>query len=197
MEKDCWAVAYGYITTGDKERAIAHCEKEPCSRHVDCQRFLGWTYYERDDQEKALNWFSLAAAQGDSDALFGIGSAHFARHEFKAALESFERALAAGNIRACHWIAYIHHQGLAVPRNLPLAIQYYERGAAAGYLIAQRALVHITWQGGGFWKRIGIAPAFLWMIIKSAVIALRDITDPRIADVPNAFATKSRQKSSA
>lgn len=186
-ESRCWPAAYELIANGEIEKAIAVCESEPCAATLECQRFLGWTYYKKDDFDAALNWFGQAVKQGDAEAAFGIGSVHFLRRDFPAAVQYFEWAADSGYGRACHWLGYIHRQGLGVPRSDSAAVGWYKRGAAQGYLVAERALMHLAWTRGGVIARIRTAPRYFYIILKAAVIAYQNIHDQRIIDIPNAF----------
>ena len=154
---------------------------------MECQRFLGWVYYKENSLDKALAWFSKAANQGDGDALYGIGSVYFVKRDFNLALQHYGQAAERGYFRAYHWIAYIHHQGLGVSKNIKLAMDYYSRSAAHGYLIAERALLHLAWQQGHGLKRFAILPKYVYLVARTAVVAFRNANDPRIADVPNVF----------
>lgn len=168
------------------------CEKASCSASLDCQRFLGWRYYEQNNMDNALSWFCKAAQQGDGDALFGIGSVHFVQRNFPTALQYYERAADHGCPKAYSWIGYIHQLGLGVPRNIEMAANYYKKSAAHGSLLAERALIHLTFQYGNIWSKIFAAPKFVYIVLKAAVLAYRDINDERIAGIPNVFGGKAR-----
>jgi TPR repeat protein len=187
---DCWAEAYKFIADGETEKAVSLCEGEPCSGAVECQRFLGWNYYRSDDFTKALDWFSKAAEAGDGDALFGMGSICFVRRDFHNALRYYKDAADRGCLRAYAWIGYIYHRGLGVPRNENIAISYYKQGASKGSLIAQRALIHLAWRGGKLLAKIAVLPKYVYVIVKAGIIAYRDVSDPRIADIPNVLERK-------
>lgn len=189
---ECWVTAQKFISLGETEKAIELCESQPCSGLLECQRFLGWAYYRLDNMNKALNWFSKAAETGDGDAMFGIGSVHFVQRDFHGALQYYEHAANHGCSRAHGWIGYIYHQGLGKPRDVDMAISHYKQGAAHGYLIAERALIHLTWQHGSLLKKIAVLPKYLYIIAKTVTIAFHNANDPRIADVPNAFERKRR-----
>ena len=186
-KSDCWRVAYGFIARGEPHRAAEVCEQHPCSDVIECQRYLGWTYYQKSEYTKSLAWFMKAAAEHDGDACFGIGSVNFVQRHFDVALRYFEQAASLGYARAFHWIAYMYHQGLGVPRNLDLAVTYYQKAASKGFVVADRALIHIRWQTGGVFARILMLPRLARLTVKTLLMAGRDINDPRIADVPNAF----------
>lgn len=145
--------------------------------------------------EKALSWFFRAAEQGDAEALYGIGSVHFVQRAFPAALQYYERAADKGYSRSYHWIGYMYHQGLGMPRNINMAIDYYKKSAAHGYLVAERALIHLAWQEGGILRRILALPKYIYIVLKAATIAYCDINDYRIVDVPNAFVKKMGSRS--
>ena len=190
-ESRCWPSAYQLIADGEIEQAIAVCETEPCAMTIECQKFLGWAYYKKGNLEAALNWFGKVIEQGDAEAAFGIGSVCFVRRDFPAAAEYFRQAADCGYGRACHWLGYIYRQGLGVPRSDEIAASWYKRGSDQGYLVAERALMHLTWMKGGVIARIRTFPRYIYIIFKVAVIALKNINDPRIVDVPNAFTVKS------
>jgi TPR repeat protein len=190
MVQDCWTVAYKLIATGETTRAIEICETAPCSQVPECQKYLGWTFYKQDNWEKSLDWFLRAAEAEDGEALFGAGSVYFIQRDFQLALRYYQRAADRGYPRAYCWIAYIHHQGLGTPRNVDLAISCYEKAAACGFLVAERALIHLTLQRSTPLGKIAVLPKYLYVIGKAAILAYRNIDDPRISDVPNAFAMK-------
>jgi TPR repeat protein len=187
-ESPCWVSAYELFANGEIEKAMTICESEPCAKVLECQRFLGWRYYEKNNLEAALEWFGKAVEQGDAEAIFGVGSVYFFRQDFVAAAQCFERATENGYGRACHWLGHIYYQGLGVPRNDRTALGWYSHGAARGYLVAERALIHMACTKGGVAAKIKTFPWYIYVLLKAAVIALRNIHDPRLADVPNVFA---------
>jgi TPR repeat protein len=193
-ESPCWASAYELFVHGEIEKAIAMCESEPCAKDLECQKFLGWRYYEKDDFEAALKWFGKAVEQGDAVAMFGIGSVHYVRQDFAAAAQYFERAVENGYGRACHWLGHLYWLGLGVPRNDDTAREWYKRGAAQGFLIAERVLIHMACLEGGVAAKIRTFPRYIYILIKALVIALRNIHDPRLRDVPDAFAKNKKIK---
>lgn len=187
-ESPCWASVYKLFANGEIEKAMTMCESEPCAGVLECQRFLAWRYYDKNDLEAALKWFGKAVEQGDAEAMFGMGSVYFIRQDFVAAARYFEQAVENGCGRACHWLGHIHCLGLGVPRNDHTAIEWYRRGAACGYLVAERALIHMACIYGGLAARIRTFPQYIYLFLKALVIGLRNIHDPRLADAPNAFA---------
>lgn len=182
-QSDCWRRAYSFIEKGDREKAIALCETELCCTTLDCQRFLGWTYYDKGEMVRALRWFLKAAEQGDGDAMFGVACVHFVEQDFPLARKCFERAADAGFTRAIGWIGVLHHQGLGVPRNLELAKVYYKKAASHGYVAAERALIHLAMRHGSWLEKILAAAEFIPMVIKAATIAYRNPRDPRLLDI--------------
>lgn len=192
---ECWPTAYKLITSGDTEQAVKLCEVEPCSCVLECQQYLGKAYYDQGNMEKALEWFSKAAEHEDGDALFGIGSVHFVRSDFHTALTYYERAGDRGCAKGFAWIGYIYHQGLGVPRNIEMAIDYYKKAAALGYLLADRALIHLEFQRGNLLRKILVLPKFIRILLKAGILAYRDINDKRIEDVPLGFVKQSAKQS--
>lgn len=115
----CWQAAFDCISKGQADKAVALCETEPCSQVLECQRYLGWSYYAKADFERAFSWFSKGADRNDGEAMFGLGSIHVARKEFKNALEYFERSASLGYVRSYQWIAGLYHHGCGVPKISP------------------------------------------------------------------------------
>ena len=184
---DCWQAAYRLIGEGKTEEAIALCEQGICAHSMDCQRYLGWRYYESDEFEKAESWFSKAAEQEDAEAMFGIGSLHFVKRDFLSAERYYELAADRGYSRAYHWIGYMYEHGLGVSRDTGLAEKYYAEGTRKGYLISERALIRLAFQHGRLSRKVFLVPRYITMLVRAAIIAYRDINDERIVDVPNVF----------
>ena len=189
---DCWEETSRLITRGESARAIELCESKRCSNVLRCQRYLGWTYYAKGDIEGALIWFSKAANQGDAEASFGVASAYVARKEFQLALRHFEQAATAGYRRGYQWIAGIHQHGYGVPIDVDKAISYYEKGASYGYVMAERSLINLRWERGNLPVKLLSLLQLIRLQLRAAKIAYRDINDPRIADVNNAFAKAAK-----
>lgn len=57
------------LSSIDKEEAIEYYKKSAKQGYVNAQYNLGWIMKERGDIEEAIQWFGLAAEQGDEEAL--------------------------------------------------------------------------------------------------------------------------------
>lgn len=189
-QSQCAKTAYELIGAGNTAQAIAFCESVPCRDVADCQRYLGWLYYQINNLEMALTWFTRAADQGDINALYGIACTHFVNRDFQLALEYYSKAADRGYSAAYHWIGYIYDRGLGTPRNADKASENYSKGAAAGYLIAERALLRLRWSRAAVWRRIAMLPSYLALLVKTVAVASRDTGDPRLVDIPNALEKK-------
>lgn len=183
----CWPTVCDLISKGDIDAAVAFCKREPCSTVMNCQRFLGWTYYERDDLESALTWFSKAADQGDCEAYFGIGCIYYCRREFPVSVHFFQLAADRGYGRACHWLGFVYRNGLGVTQSDDVAVDWYKQGADKGYFVAERALLHLRWNKSGVMRRVFLLARLFRLIPKAILLGLRNIHDPRLADLPNVF----------
>ena len=181
---DCWPTVYRLAQAGDVNAAVALCKSHTCSQVRECQLYLAKSYYDQGQLDEALEWFSKAAETGDDEALFGAGSVHFIRKDYDAALQLWKRAADRGSSKALAYIGSIYYQGLAGPRNLPVALDYYKQSAAAGYLLAERALMTITFRHGTAWERLLLAPKFLMLLLRASWIAARHSDDKRLADIP-------------
>lgn len=180
---NCWEQVSKLISSGNVNEAIAICESVPCSKLLKCQKYLGWSYYDKGDMERALTWFSKAGDQEDGEALFGLGSVHVARKEFQIALQYFERAASHGYVRGYQWIAGIYQHGCGVPIDINKATSYYQKGADRGYLMAKRSLISLASQNGNILVRICSQLKLISLQIEAVKIAYLNINDPRLADI--------------
>jgi TPR repeat protein len=187
ISTNCWNEAYKLIANGEIEKAMELCSQEPCSSVLECQRFLGWQYYELKEFDKALNWFGKAADREDGEALFGIGSVYTARKDFQSAMPFFERSAIRGYPRGYQWVAALYQFGCGVPKDINQAIQYYQLGAAQGYVRAERSLIYLESKQGNIFIKIISLYRFIRLLLKTVKIMTHNVNDPRIADVPNAF----------
>ncbi len=186
-----WEKALHLYSNGDIDGAMDICKQEPCaSDSVECQKFLGWRFYEKDLFDDALYWFFKAKAIGDAESIFGIASVHYTRYEYEDALNEYIEALHNGNFRACFWIGYMYQYGLGAKRDINKALDYYRIGSKNGYLMSERALIHLIFKQGSFIEKVKKIPSFIFIVIKSLFIANSDIQDERLADIPNAFNSK-------
>lgn len=186
-EFDCWSIVYKFIANDEIDNAISLCETEVCSNSLNCQRFLGWTYYNKRDMEKALSWFGKAANQNDGEALFGIGSVLVVKKDFQSAVSYFERAASNGYHRGYQWAGSIYHRGNGVVIDLERAEKYYRQGAEHGYIMAERSLISLEMRKGNFFVKFVFAFKFIVLLVKTARILFLNIDDPRVMDVPNYF----------
>jgi TPR repeat protein len=96
----CWLEIYELLRKGEitSERAMVVCKSDPYSLDVDCQKFLGREYYNRNDFNTALQWFSRAAEQGDVECQKFLGGEYYKRKDFNIALQWFSKAAEQGDV---------------------------------------------------------------------------------------------------
>lgn len=189
---NCWPRATSLISAGQAEHAVELCEGQICSASIECQRYLGWSYYRQGNMEKALLWFLMA--ENDAEALYGMGSIYVKQKSYGNAADCFEQAAKAGFPRAYYWLGNIYLHGLGVPKDVRLAQKYYEQGAEHGYILAERALLYLKVKQGNILTRCVVWPNYIFLLVKAGFIAYRDISDERIADIPNFFLKKGNKK---
>ncbi|MEW8682072.1 MAG: hypothetical protein AB2536_09215 [Candidatus Thiodiazotropha endolucinida] len=187
-QSNCWEQAYKLITEGKTSEAMQLCQRLPCANDsVDCQRYLGWSFYDVDDTEKALYWFSKAVDKKDSESMYGIGCIHFIKRDFESAFSDYHTSLKWGYGRSAYWLGYMYEQGLGTDKNIHEAKRHYELGYEYGYLISKRASINLVFKNGNFFQKLLSMPSLLYIIFRSMMIAKNDINDERLADIPNAF----------
>lgn len=106
---------------------------------AEAQVFLGQYYayltpsYLRDN-EKAFHWFSVAADQGNAEAIYQTG--HFldfgrsVPEDNQAAIARYEKAAALGHARSINRLARMYELGDGTKRDIPAALSWLNKLAA-------------------------------------------------------------------
>ena len=193
-ERECVLTVHELITKGELEKAIEVCEQEPYSHIARCQEYLvwcqerlGWSYYKKNELKTSYKWFLEAKRKGSAEAIFGIASIDYATQQFEKALSGFELAAESGYGRACHWVGAMYRYGLGGDADDQTAMHWYKRGADLGYLFAERSLIYLKRKNGNQTVKLMMFPKYLSLIFRAICIAIKNINDPRLIDVPNAF----------
>ena len=179
---DCWGLAYKQIAEGNEKKAMEICCGEPCPEVLECQKYLGLTYYKQADMQNAELWYSRAAEQEDADALYGIACVRFTQLRFDEALYFFEHASNNGNARASHWIGFMYQKGYGTDENIDIAANYYRESVKHGYLIGEHALVRLAFQKRKLLQTVRTIPHLISLIFRVAVIAHKNADDECMAD---------------
>jgi TPR repeat protein len=174
---ECWQVIRCIDYRGDKKKAIELCETPPCSEYFECQRYLA---YNQGDVEKVLLLSLKIAEHGTSDDLYYVATLYRARKDLLLALDYFKRAAAAGSARANHRIGDFYAHGIGIPRDIKMAIQYYEKSAEHGFIIGKLLLLRTKWIQGGFVTKLCSIFKFFSTLIEMFMI--RNPKDPRLVD---------------
>ena len=193
-ERECVLTVYELITKGEIEKAIQVCEQEPYSHIARCQEYLvwcqeqlGWSYCEKNELKTSYKWFLEAKQKGSAEAIYGIACIDYKTQQFEKALSGFELAAESGYGRACHWVGIMYTHGLGVDVDYQKAVHWYKRGADLGYLFAERSLIYMKWKDGNLTVKLMMFPKKLSLLFRAVCIAVKNINDPRLIDIPNAF----------
>ncbi len=190
---NCWKNAYHLVAQGRVAEATDLCEQKQCSKSIDCQRYLGWAYYEKGNADNALIWFKKAIEQGDIESLYGKGCVYYSNRDYKNAFKYYKNASNDGYIRAYYWLGCLYEYGLGLDKNLDLASIYYHKASQHGYLVADRAIINLVFKNKKLLPKLMVLPKFVYILIKCFFIALRDINDERILDVPKGKSYKNNR----
>ena len=111
----------------------------------------GWQQYAAGQYLEAVATWTAAAAQGDSDAVFGLGLAYdlgrgVAQNEVRAC-GLYRRAGDAGVVAATFDYAVMLDAGRCGTRNSMMVADWYGRAAAAGHPRAQYDLAQMYERG--------------------------------------------------
>lgn len=107
----------------------------------------------KQDLSAAADWFQLAGASGDREALYALGQLYLAgqgvAQDIKKAAEMFQRAADLGHAGAAREYGYLLLQGKGEAQNAMLAAAYLRRAARLGDMDAQYALAGLYAEGVG------------------------------------------------
>lgn len=113
----------------------------------------GWEAYEEGRYADAVGIWRDAAARGDADAQFGLGTAYDLGHGVQAdpltACRWYASAGEAGHVVAAFNTAVMHDSIRCGLRQADLAARWYARAAAVGFPRAQSALAQMYATGDG------------------------------------------------
>lgn len=173
----------------DQQQKIELCESHPYADFLCCQKYLTYRYYDLNNQDKLLYWSTKVAEHGNPDDLYYVATLLDNMGQTPSALEYYKRASVTGNIRANHILGDIYAYGLrGTPKDIPMGISYYEKSAAHGIIIAQKHLLQLKYHGLMLFLHSN------YLICKALLIALRNINDPRLIDIPDCEARKKQKK---
>jgi TPR repeat protein len=180
---ECWKCVLMIDARGNKVKAMSLCETSPLSEHLDCQRYLARTYFEKGDIDSTLRWCLKIVERGGSDDLLYVGKLYLSKNQPLQALDFLKRAALAGNAHSYQLLGEMYAFGLGVTKDIDLATRYYQEGAAKGYLLSQVRLLHIKRQQGGIVANLIFLLRFPPLALKALVIKIRNPSDPRLADI--------------
>lgn len=179
------------LTEEKIEEAIKLCEKYNSPEvFAGCARTIGWYFYGKKNDVEALRWFNKAVDLHDVESLYGVACTYLNWQDYASALQVYKEASDRGYPRANYWIGYLYEHGLGTSESREMAKEYYVKGVNHGYLMAERALIHLKLRDSSSLGKIVIFFSYLALLIKAFFIAKNDVTDERLADVPNAFADR-------
>lgn len=173
----------------NQQQKIELCESLPYANFLCCQKYLTYKYYDLNNQDNLLYWGTKVAEHGNPDDLFYVATLLDNMGQTPSALEYYKRASVTGNIRANHFLGDIYAYGLrGIPKDIPMGISYYEKSAAHGIIIAQKHLLQLKYRGFILFMHS------TYLVFKTLLIALRNINDPRLIDIPDCEARKKQKK---
>jgi uncharacterized protein len=158
-------VAYGAFQRGLYITAFNEAAKRAQQDDPAAMTLLGEIYAQglgvgRDDS-KAAQWYKMAAAKGDRDALFALAMFNFQGRAATRNLEEAARLLDAaaklGHAGAAYDLGLLYLQGQQFPQDFKRAGELFAAAAQGGNSEAQYALATMYKEGRGVPKDIGKA----------------------------------------
>ncbi|MBQ3014913.1 MAG: sel1 repeat family protein [Clostridia bacterium] len=122
---------YGYGVAQNRTKACDYynlaAERGDTSAMVD----LG-IIYESSHPDTSFKWRRRAIAAGDNRPALDLAKMYFdgkgTSRNYNEAKTLFEKVAKDGNAEANAYLGYIHENGLSVPKNEQLAVEYYKKG---------------------------------------------------------------------
>ncbi len=134
---------YGNGAKVDGKKGEAYLIKAAAAGLADAQVNLG-NIYSSDRSarmNKAVEYYSMAAEQGDVRAEYALGVLYFngngVPQNYYTALDFFKRAANKNNGRACNDIGLMYQYEYGVQKDESLALEYFLKGAELGDAMAQ------------------------------------------------------------
>ena len=150
-------LAYGAFQRGHYLTAFNEASKRAQQNDPAAMTLLGEIYAQglgvgRDDS-KAAQWYKMAAAKGDRDALFALAMFNFQGRATTKNLEEAARLLEAaaklGHAGAAYDLGLLYLQGQQFPQDIKRAGELFALAAEGGNSEAQYALATLYKEGRG------------------------------------------------
>ncbi|KAG2206409.1 hypothetical protein INT46_006959 [Mucor plumbeus] len=128
----------------DKERALGYFRQAGSLGHVEAQCKVGDLYREGygapRDFDRAFEWYTKAAANGDVLAKLNLGimceeGQGRILKDYKEAYIYYLQAAERNNTEATYRLGHLYQNGLGVQRDATQALLYYERAAKQGHIL--------------------------------------------------------------
>ena len=155
-------LAYGAFQRGYYLTALAEATKRAQQNDPAAMTLLGEIYAQglgvgRDDA-KAAQWYKLAAAHGDRDAMFALAMFNLEGRAGPRNPDEAARLLAAaaklGHAPAAYDLGLLYLQGQQFPQDFMRAAELFRQAADAGNAEAQYALATMYKEGRGVPKDV-------------------------------------------
>ena len=132
------------------------------------QLTLGLIYYSGDgvpiDKVQAIEWFRMAAEQGNAKAQFNLGSAFHSQKDTQEAVKWFRKAAEQGNIDAQSILGALLYNGNGISKSDQIeAVTWFRKAAEQGNSQAQFNLGAAYYNGKGVKK--SLVHAYSWFML--------------------------------
>lgn len=130
------AYEYGRGCKADMESAINWFTKAAEGGYAQAQANLGDIYCDREDYEKALYYYELAAEQEDPGSICNIGylyaNGYGVEQNYDIAFDYYLKSAELGISTAQSNVGAFFEQGKGCTKNLTKAVEWYQKAAAQG-----------------------------------------------------------------
>ena len=143
-------------------------ERNDSSAQYDLAKRYEWGHEEAPkDYQRALHWYRLAAENGNSDALWAMGSVYENGKgvpvDYREAMKWYSRAADGGHPGGFFMIGQFYEKGLGVSKNIDTAVEWYRQAAARKHWLAIATLAVMYEEGNGVTQ--DYKEAFKWYLL--------------------------------
>jgi TPR repeat protein len=116
-----------------------------------CARKFGFFYqHQMNEPQSAMQWYELAASNGDKAAKDNLEVLYFAAYvkkNYQQAFANFNKGQKLGMVQSTYFLGELFHQGKGVTRDDNKALLYFRQASAGKYPDAEKAIIELYLTG--------------------------------------------------
>ena len=132
---------YGRGKSIDKDEALVWYTRSADGDHIPAFNALGIIYYEKENFEKAKEWYLKAAKKNNIYGAYNLGLLYNNDDYSKKNIDSsnfwYKKSALLGHSGAMVKVGYNFNKGIGMKKDIDSAFYWYEKAALKGYMIGE------------------------------------------------------------